>query len=196
MLIHKLLSVNQGASWREFWALYTCLACYLSAQGNRTVPSSFSKSGKPINLTSELQVINWLEEVMNVGRIGLRAKDWLQTLDQESLPDTILLFDGLDTGFGNSDADRNRRREAIEGLFSLITTEGDTLKNLRFKVFLRQDIWRDLRSENKSHFFGRSVTIAWNNKADFLKVVIKQALRSEKFKELVMSVGSIPLSTK
>jgi hypothetical protein len=107
------------------------------------------------------------------------------------------LFDGLDTGFGNEDADRLRRTNAIQGLLSLITDISDNLKKLKFKVLLREDIWRQLRFDNKSHFFGRSITLNWAKKPDFLKVVIKQALLSSAFKDIVAltNYGKLLLSS-
>ncbi|NEQ99622.1 MAG: ParA family protein, partial [Cyanothece sp. SIO2G6] len=114
----------------------------------------------------------------------------LTRFDHASENIVLLLFDGLDTGFGNSQGERTRRTAAIEGLLSLITDLGDLLQNLKFKVVLREDIWRDLKFNNKSHFFGRSVSLAWRDTADFFKVVIKQALKSEQFKALVQTVST------
>jgi len=125
--------------------------------------------------------------LLNKQSIGLLAKDWLKRFDQDLPNYTMLLFDGLDTDFGNDNDDIKIRREAIEGLLSLVTDISDSLKKLKFKVVLREDIWRQLRFDNKSHFFGRSVTLNWAEKADFLKVVIKQALVSDSFTQIANS---------
>lgn len=176
-----------GASWREFWALYTCLACHFSKPNDDVIPPKLWTLENIEYPITELKIVDCIEKMMSYGRTGLRAQEWLQNLDQGYSDETILLFDGLDTGFGNAQDDRVRRRLAIEGLLSFVTTEGDSLNHLRFKVFLRQDIWRALRSENKSHFYGRSVTLAWESRSDFLKVAIKQALRAETFRDLTVS---------
>jgi hypothetical protein len=68
-----------------------------------------------------------------------------------------------------------------------LTDRGDSLAHLRIKVMLREDIWRKLRFENKSHLYGRSVSLAWNDKTDYFKVVIKQALQSEGFRKVLDS---------
>jgi hypothetical protein len=60
---------------------------------------------------------------------------------------------------------------------------------LRFKILLREDIWRSLKFENKSHLFGRSVPLKWHDKVAFIKVALKQALQSPKFKKLQPSLG-------
>jgi hypothetical protein len=97
------------------------------------------------------------------------------------------LFDGLDTGFGNSHDERQRRQRALEGLFTFLLDRSAQLGNLRFKVLLREDIWRNLRFENKSHLFGRSIRLEWNDKADYVRTVLQQALLSERFQELIAS---------
>src|SRR5690606_19190851 len=96
----------------------------------------------------------------------------------------MLLVDGLDTGFGSTDEERKRRRKSIEGLFDAWMELGQTLSNLRFKIMLREDIWRQLNFANKSHLFGKTVELRWSDQISFLKVVIKQAMRSEAFSRL------------
>lgn len=184
-----------GADWRQFWTFYTCLALYYSpslTEGDSaqmpTPKSSFADAltNPP---SSELDVIRWTEEFFKgadtVARAALIAADWIEQLDGARVKNTLLLFDGLDTGFGYSDADRVRRRTATSALFSFLTDRGDRLKNLRFKIVLREDIWRPLKFENKSHLFGRTVSLTWADKTSFFKVVLKQALRSETFKTLL-----------
>ncbi|NEO67624.1 MAG: hypothetical protein F6J98_47675 [Moorea sp. SIO4G2] len=131
--------------------------------------------------------MRWFESLLPQSQVGLLARDWLTRFDRAAQSTIILLFDGLDTGFGNEQPNRERRTKAIEGLLSLITDLGDNLKKLKFKVLLREDIWRRLRFDNKSHFFGRSVVLEWRERADFFKVIIKQALKSDRFKVLVVN---------
>jgi cellulose biosynthesis protein BcsQ/stress-induced morphogen len=177
-----------GASWREFWALQICLACHLSQPEKRVKIDDALADIVTHEPETELQVVRCMEALLSNAQVGLLAKDWLTRLDRKAALDTLLLFDGLDTGFGNEKADRDRRNRAITGLFSLVTDVGDNLQNFRFKIVLREDIWRKLSFENKSHFFGRSVTLTWTEKADFFKVAIKPALRSPNFQQIVKSV--------
>jgi cellulose biosynthesis protein BcsQ/acid stress-induced BolA-like protein IbaG/YrbA len=185
--IEKFLN-NNRVGWREFWMLQTCLACYSSQENQATLPDDSLAIFLNENLSSELQITKNLEKMLTISSIGLLARDWLQRLDLAIQSETILLFDGLDTGFGNTKEDRDRRSQAIEGLFSLVTDIGDNLHYLKFKILLREDIWRKLSFENKSHFYGRSVTLKWDNQADFFKVIIKQALCSQSFQELTQSI--------
>lgn len=62
------------------------------------------------------------------------------------------------------------------------------LRRMNFKVLLREDIWKDLRFENKSHFYGRSVRLEWRSQFDYAKTALKQALRSRAFATVVDSV--------
>lgn len=179
---------TSGKSWREFWLLQTCLACYLSWTGEKPQPDAALAEVLEVVLTTELEIIRCIEALLQRSQVGLLARDWLMRFDRASESTILLLVDGLDTGFGNTQSDRERRTKAIEGLLSLITSLGDDLQKIKFKVLLREDIWRRLRFDNKSHFFGRSVTLAWLDTADFFKVLVKQALQSTSFKELVESV--------
>lgn len=143
----------------------------------------------PIHLAANRMLFvgqkRYVKGTQTVARAGLIAADWLVQLDRARVKNTLLLFDGLDTGFGSSEDDRVRRREAISGLFSFLTDRGDRLQNLRFKILLREDIWHRLKFENKSHLFGRTVTLKWAEQSSFFKVVLKQALRSKTFKTLL-----------
>ncbi|HEY9865296.1 MAG TPA: AAA family ATPase [Candidatus Obscuribacterales bacterium] len=186
--IEKTLIETQG-SWREFWILQTSLACYLSdAETEKILPDPALSSLIPETLVTELDIIRCLQQMLRISGVGILARNWLECLDRSSQMETILLYDGLDTGFGNTDLDRIRRKQSIEGLLSLIIDMGDNLSYLRFKVLLRDDIWRKLAFENKSHFYGRMVTLTWEEQADFFKIVIKQALRSPTFQQLTKSI--------
>ncbi|MDJ1181005.1 ParA family protein [Roseofilum sp. BLCC_M91] len=184
--INELLE-SSGKSWRDFWLLQICLACWSSWNGDPPKPDrSLSEilGSKP---TSELEVVGWFRNLLKNSQIGLLSRDWLTRFDRAAQSPLFLLIDGLDTGFGNTPQDRDRRTKAIEGLFSLVTGIGDSLKFLRFKILLREDIWRTLKFDNKSHFYGRSVTLVWKDKATFFKVLVKQALKSQSFKQVVES---------
>jgi cellulose biosynthesis protein BcsQ len=185
--IDRILKTS-GKSWRDFWLLQTCLACYLSWSGEKPQPDALLAEALENEPTTELEVARCIEIFLQKTQIGLLARDWITRFDSTASSITMLLFDGLDTGFGNTQEDRERRTQSIEGLLSLVTDLGDDLQKLKFKVLLREDIWRRLRFDNKSHFFGRSVTLSWLNKADFFKVLIKQALQSRSFNELISSV--------
>lgn len=177
-----------GSSWRDFWIVQTCLACYLSEPERYPQPDDALAELLGEKPDTEKKAVRLVQKLLELSEIGLLAKDWLNHIDRASSPPTLLLCDGLDTGFGNTQTDRKRRKQAIEGLFSWVTDMGDNLQSLKFKIVLREDIWRQLQFENKSHFFGRSVTLQWTNRIDYLKVALKQALLSPTFREISKSI--------
>jgi MinD-like ATPase involved in chromosome partitioning or flagellar assembly len=170
-----------GADWRQFWTLYTGIACHFGWEIS-SKPNPDSTFSLPDSLASELETVKLVKALLEINDSGLIANDWLTRFDKAASKNTLLLLDGLDTGFGSSDEDRKRRRNSLEGLFAFVTEQGDQLQNLRFKILLREDIWRTLNFENKSHFFGRSVSLKWHDQVAFIKVALKQALQSSKFK--------------
>jgi len=179
--------IDRGADWRQFWTLYTGIACHfgwLWEASSLPVSDVTFASRLPDFIQSELAMINLIKEFLATNNFSLLANDWLTAIDQAVPKNTFLLLDGLDTGFGSSNEDRKRRRTCLEGLFAFVTEMGDRLENLQFKIMLREDIWRILKFENKSHFFGRSVSLKWHNQVTFLKVALKQAIQSSTFKKL------------
>jgi len=187
---------TMGADWRQFWTLYTGITCHfgwLLESSSRPNPEPTFAALMPESLDSERETVNLIKALLTTQEFGLIANDWLTRLDKAASKNTFLLLDGLDTGFGSSDEDRKRRRSSLEGLFAFFTDQGDRWQNLRFKILLREDIWRSLKFENKSHLFGRSVPLKWHDKVAFIKVALKQALQSPKFKKLQPSLGKTPV---
>jgi cellulose biosynthesis protein BcsQ len=180
---------RRNANWRQFWNVMLCLACRYSwpeSSIDFPMPDDALAAQIPGELRSPLETVRLVERLFDHEGISLLAVDWLERIEAAARP-LLLLFDGLDTGFGNSAAERERRRNVIEGLFGLITDRSERKGSIRFKVVLREDIWRSLRFENKSHFFGRSVTLEWKDQTSYYKVVLKQALRSGTFRQLVQT---------
>lgn len=188
---------NIEADWREFWIIYICLVIYysLSDKGN-TLPAPPGNAIKDLlksKPTNEQEVVKVIERMMQVPRYSLVAQDWLSQLDKLVSEKTMLLFDGLDTGFGNTDRDRNRRKTALEGLFTFATDTGSRLNHFKLKILLREDIWKNLEFENKSHFYGQSRSLIWIDPVVFFKVIIKQAIRNKSFKKLLKEIN-LPFS--
>jgi hypothetical protein len=180
-------------SWSVFWTAYIGLACYLQRdrlQDAADIPEEIEDC-IPNDIASPIDTLETIENLLGLDRSGLLLKEWLKNIDQEEKAETLLLFDRLDVGFGNDEQDRERRKAAIEGLFSLFLDLNSRLDNLRFKILLREDIWRNLEFENKSHLFGRSVQLEWDTKADFIEVIVRHALRSQAFRSLADQTETI-----
>ncbi len=144
--------------WREFWMVYTCLAAFFSlrdidqnpARPDERLHTSLDQLMSQPSPTA-LEIVTCLQQMLSVAQIGLLAWDWMQRLDKQLDKIFFILYDGLDTGFGNRSQERQRRTDSIEGLFSFAMDRERDLQHLRFKILLREDVWRQLRFENKSH---------------------------------------------
>ncbi|MFN7924210.1 MAG: hypothetical protein U0Q16_29175 [Bryobacteraceae bacterium] len=172
--------VKQQGGWPQFWRFYICLACQrqgVTAGSSGEITEILgSQSG------SQRDTIERLDRLFTLPRGWLLAHEWLLAADASLAKHTILLFDGLDTGFGSGEEDRVRRRSAVEGLFDFFTGLGKAITKLKFKILLREDIWRQLRFENKSHLHGRDVSLDWKDQSSFMRVVVKQAAISGSFR--------------
>lgn len=94
-----------------------------------------------------------------------------------------LLYDDLD-----QDIKENApwQKEALGGLMRLIyDTNNNSFYQIRFKVFLREDIWSNLVFTNKSHFGdARTLLLQWGIE-DFFRLAYRLAIGgSEKFRSL------------
>lgn len=174
------------SNWRQFWQVMLVLALECALLENDKLGDFGSVQLTPHPKT-ELEVLELIERMIQEPRASLLASARMEALDSQIEKNVILLFDGLDTGFGNSNIERIRRRDALQGLFEMITDRNDHAR-LRFKVVLREDIWKALRFENKSHFYGRSVTLEWRDQSTYFKVVLKQAMRSVAFAQALQRI--------
>jgi MinD-like ATPase involved in chromosome partitioning or flagellar assembly len=186
--VDKVLN-GRGADWSQFWSFYTCLAIITTRKFSTNPITDKAITWSLRSVTHEVDVVNYFREALSTPQYGLRITGALRDL-HEAMPDPLLLlFDGLDTNFGPTEQDRERRKRAIEGLFTFWADQSSALKSLHFKILLREDIWRKVRFENKSHLYGRSVTLRWKEQSSFFKVAVRQALRSEAFRQQLESVA-------
>ncbi len=89
-----------------------------------------------------------------------------------------LLYDELDTGFGSTQEDYQRRRKALEALLVWWLESGISLKYIVPKIFLREDIWNQLNFTNKGHYVsGRSLELKWEE-ADLWRLLLRQVLNN------------------
>ena len=106
--------LGSQADWRQFWAYYICIAAWHSGVcAEMTSPPAPLATAIASIPKSEREVIDAFARFLALPRYGLLANEWLAEIDRMVAPDTLLLFDGLDTGFGSSDVDRRRRTAAV-----------------------------------------------------------------------------------
>ncbi|QOV37201.1 ParA family protein [Streptomyces ferrugineus] len=176
------------SAWTTFWPCYTALAAYfaLPPEERADPPARFEINKESLDAVyDELSTLDVIKHMMSRPMAGLLGSRWLRDINSSAKNRHMLLFDGLDTGFGNNAESRKRRTRAVTGLMTFLTESEAHLSLLSFKVMLRVDIWQQLRFENKSHLYGRSVQLMWRDQNDYFKTVLKQAIRSEIYREML-----------
>ncbi|WP_404956115.1 tyrosine-protein kinase family protein [Streptomyces sp. 147326] len=170
----------EGLDWGSFWQVLVALAIHRTEpQPGLGVPHAAMEKIDD----GELAAVKAVSEVLKDPMGPLECAEWLRKIESVEGPGLLLLFDGLDTAFGHSVDARSRRASAISGLLTKQADLAPRLQRVRFKILVRQDIWQALRFENKSHFFGLSKRLQWEEREEYFKVVLKRAIRAAPFKE-------------
>jgi len=196
--IHQ--EIEQDGSWEVFWRFYLLLRVYLDNNLQALLKSN--KDGKFKSLQAAFNEISkgdeWtthrtqaLIKMTKNKTLNLLAKDALDVINEQLRKNSRVfwfLYDDLDEDF----LEKGRVREAaLTGLFRLVqASDARRLSGLRFKIFLREDIWNRLTFDNKSHFNGRDVILLWT-RVDFLRLALRQAQQSKEFKDLLDHITPI-----
>lgn len=189
--INQKLEENQG-SWEALWRGYLILRVFQSKQLNFSRVIRGAKFDNLRDILNRLPAENWeLEHTQALIQLStdhsriLLIKDTLDILNKqqsEQNQNLWLLYDDLDEDFPEKNG---VRQQALTGLFQLIQAcDARRLTSIRFKIFLREDIWNRLNFDNKSHFNGRDLFLKWT-RVDFLRLALRQAILSPDFKSLV-----------
>ncbi|WP_339327989.1 MinD/ParA family ATP-binding protein [Anabaena lutea] len=200
--IHQNLQPKNG-TWEAFWRAYLLLRCH---QENLFQFPKGKKGEKFIELkriinnlpreTWQSECTQALLELSTNSELRLIIKDAINILLNEEAKNNSqklwFLYDDLDEDFPETGG---VRQQALTGLFQLVQScDANRLTEIRFKIFLREDIWNRLSFDNKSHFTGRDIILQWA-KIDFLRLALRQAIQSDPFKNLVDRVAPIPIES-
>jgi len=191
-IIHQTLQQKSG-TWEAFWRAYLLLRCYQEKlfkfpQGKKG--AKFSQLKITINNLPrqkwQSECTQALLELSTNSQLRLIVKDAVSFLLNEQARDKSqklwFLYDDLDEDFPEAG---EVRQQALTGLFQLVQScDANRLTEIRFKIFLREDIWNRLIFDNKSHFTGRDILLQWT-RIDFLRLALRQAIQSKDFKNLV-----------
>lgn len=169
-------------SWSIFWLNYALLQLCHALPKLRSLDNldeqllELSAQDNPLHSP----IVSWLVHRAKSPQAGSQAADELRTIDrslQENNQGVWLLYDELDAGFGSSQKEYVRRRQALEALLAWWLESGTSLKCIVPKIFLREDIWNQLNFTNKGHYTGRSLQLRWDE-TDLWRLVLRQALKS------------------
>lgn len=185
--------LNKGRlPWSTYWLFHVGMVTVAKLERDGAdfprLPGLESMSWN-VEGSSRLDVVRMFEAGAGVQDAQLAISDWVDRGVRLLTHPVTILFDGLDTEFGLGDEERRRRSNAVSELLRVVDLLASQ-PSVRFKVLLRHDIWRGLTLPNKSHYFGRAVTLAWDDQIEYLKVVLKQAVRFAGFLEF--ATGRLP----
>ena len=108
-------------------------------------------------------------------RTGMSIIALLEHIDfilQETNCLAWLMLDKLDLLYVE---DIEKLRAAITGLVQLLVQYGNQFKNIHFKIFLRNDIYRQLHIVNKSHLVSYTTEMKWRGSL-LLKLLVARAI--------------------
>ncbi|MDF5723100.1 MAG: AAA family ATPase [Rhizonema sp. PD37] len=190
-VIHQSL-VRGGKAWEAFWRAYLLLRafqskCFTFPKGSKGEKYKLIKS-----IIDSLPSEGWQSEhtksliqLSTDSDLRLIVIDALNLINEQAREKSKIfwfLYDDLDEDFLEKEG---IRQQALTGLFQFIQAcDARRLIAIRFKIFLREDIWNRLIFDNKSHFNGRDILLQWN-RIDFLRLALRQAIQSKDFKNLV-----------
>ncbi len=189
-IIHQTLQ-QKGCPWEDLWRAYLLLRCY--QENLLKFPPRLAKYKELTKIIKNLPKERWqsentraLLELSTNSQLRLIVKDAVNILLNEQARDNHqklwFLYDDLDEDFPEAG---EVRHQALTGLFQLVQScDAERLTEIRFKIFLREDIWNRLIFDNKSHFTGRDIILQWT-RIDFLRLALRQAIQSKEFKNLV-----------
>ncbi|RKN40347.1 ParA family protein [Streptomyces hoynatensis] len=174
---------TSGQDWGTFWQILIALAVHRTegAADEAGAPHRAMRDLEAGDFAATQAVLEVLRDPMG----ALQCTDWLRKVDADGRNQLLLLFDGLDTAFGNSPVQRRRRSQAIAGLLAKQADLAPKFTGIRLKIFVRQDIWSGLRFENKSHFYGLSRRLQWEDQREYFKVVLKRAVHATAFRDIL-----------
>ncbi len=200
----RALSRIEG-DWISFWRAYAVvrLFCSPSSPLDRVLNASkFSRLQSHLtahflrssNGAWEASHTRQLSALFEDSDLSGLCRDSLSSLNkqlQASQTKIWLMYDDLDQDILEG---APWQQEALGGLLRLIyDTNNQDLHQIRFKVFLREDIWRGLVVTNKSHFGeSRTLLLQWGIE-DFLRLAYRLTTRgSEKFRKLAQTTLPLP----
>lgn len=178
---------NKGTDWLSFWRAYAVICIYRSCPEfidilNKAKLKSLSSRlkynfDKDEHAHWSLKHTNKLIELATDSNLSEYCRDALSCFNQSLKSESKkvwLLYDDLDQDFKE---DSPWQQEALGGLMRLAyDTNNQSLYHVRFKVFLREDIWSNLVFTNKSHFGeARTLLLQWG-KADFFRLAYRLAI--------------------
>lgn len=120
------------------------------------------------------------------GNYSIDTQDLLaeieETLEYEQL-ECWILFDKIDELFSN---DYKKRKLCIESLFRTYLSFVNRFPQIKFKIFIRNDIWSTLEFVNKSHISDKCIELTWNQ-TNLLQMILRRILNHNVILEYIIN---------
>lgn len=92
-------------------------------------------------------------------------------------------FDKIDELFSN---DHKKRKLCIESLFRTYLSFVNRFPQIKFKIFIRNDIWSTLEFVNKSHISDKCIELTWNQ-TNLLQMILRRTLNNNVILEYIIN---------
>ncbi len=112
---------HRGLEWRQAWPVIIGLSILRCRPGIPTPGWATGNLGaaRDGDTYQQFDLLRDLRTLLQHPDAPLFAAEWLQRIDRASGRQHLLLFDALDTGFGNTATDRRRRADGVSGLLTV-----------------------------------------------------------------------------
>lgn len=120
------------------------------------------------------------------GKYSIDTQDMLEEINQILVEENIecwILFDKIDELYSN---DYKKRKKCIESLFRTYLCFVNRFPRIKFKIFLRNDIWSTLEFVNKSHISDKIIELTWS-RHDLLQMLLRRCLTGNKIEEYMIN---------
>ena len=169
-------------NWRLYWGACALFHLYRDARYKKLVSEAVNeeilREFKEADSNQNLKRgwLSALTKILDISFLGSELEGSFQKLNDSLDYPVVLLWDGLDRGFGYTDDAKKRQNRIIIGVLDFWNSI-DKLDKFQFKVFLRKDLWDRLSFQNKSHLYGRRLDLKWDDKLEYYKTLLKQIYR-------------------
>lgn len=198
--------------FKYFWQLYFCLKTSYSIVNSNYLNSFINKSGSLNlksnhqflrDLLSDIGLLkkqeqkskNILEKIKNIlqtykipstvnysSKTNLNVNLILEKIDKilkETNSFVWILVDQIDLLYLDN---LDKRNKAITALIQLMIEYSNRFTNINFKIFLRTDIYKELKIVNKSHLISNSIELVWNEDL-ILRMILARAIYDRDVKQ-------------
>jgi hypothetical protein len=197
----KVATLVEASKNPKVKAAYKTIQNVMDELGLAPEPSTFSKFKlrfrqvvRPL-LRSDVVQADEMNRLLSADfrhRTGMSVKALLDNVDTILTETNCLawvMLDKLDLLFID---DFEKLKAAITGLVQILVEHSNRFQNIHFKIFLRNDIYRQLRIVNKSHLISYTSEMKWREGL-LLKLLVSRAIADPVVKEYCEQVAGEPI---